>query len=378
MFRKERPVGDKDVARRMDKFFRSLRKSDRSNFAAIATAYSAHLWPFARTDLADRKERYGSRFYVGLATEGTDLAGLTKRVTLISETLLLSHYGTGEYVQLGEYGRRRVNPEARALYRADLADAMDFREDMRSLGFDDFTVEGNSRASTYGMRVPDISDLGKWLVDGEPLLRSGLAWYLPSYLTGEQGTSFGGWDGREPSDFTAIDYLVRDGRAIDASGAEPIKGELVRPILTMDLPFIEGVGLEDFSKVTVGEFDAYAAFRDYLRLTFLGLDAAMNDVQSQRELTKIGMQIQEGVRGVKSQMDISRRKRAVAATGAFVGTVGATLVAVYGPALEEALKIIGASGGAWGIIAAMSEDGKRTARKDKWYYVWALSQKRGL
>ncbi|GAB2584580.1 hypothetical protein Aab01nite_53990 [Paractinoplanes abujensis] len=45
-----------------------------------------------------------------------------------------------------------------------------------------------------------------------------------------------------------------------------------------------GVSLRDFGKITVDEFDSFVAFRDFLRLTLLGLDDALNDVQSGREM----------------------------------------------------------------------------------------------
>lgn len=73
---------------------------------------------------------------------------------------------------------------------------------------------------------------------------------------------------------------------MDASGASPLKSSLVRPVLTVGLPFVDGVDLRDFSEITTQEFASYTAFRDFLPLTFLELDTALNDVQSERELVK--------------------------------------------------------------------------------------------
>jgi hypothetical protein len=59
-----------------------------------------------------------------------------------------------------------------------------------------------------------------------------------------------------------------------------------------------------------------------------------------------------------------------------IGSVGAILVAVYGPALEAAIAAIGVGGvGVWGIIRAATENSTRPLREDKWYYVWALAKK---
>jgi hypothetical protein len=73
-------------------------------------------------------------------------------------------------------------------------------------------------------------------------------------------------------------------------------------------------------------------------------------------------------------MKTAQRKRAVGVTGAVIGSVGAILVAVYGPALTAAVAAIGASGGVWGIIHAATESSTRALREDKWYYVWALAK----
>ena len=70
-----------------------------------------------------------------------------------------------------------------------------------------------------------------------------------------------------------------------------------------------------------------------------------------------------------------RRKRAVGITGAVLSSVGAMLVAVYGPALQQAIAALGASGGLWGIIHSATVNSPRALKEDKWYYVWALSRK---
>lgn len=57
---------------------------------------------------------------------------------------------------------------------------------------------------------------------------------------------------------------VEDGRIVDASGIEPLKSKVVRPIPRIDLPFIDGVNLREFSQITVNEFNPYSGFRDFL------------------------------------------------------------------------------------------------------------------
>src|SRR5207249_2979719 len=43
----------------------------------------------------------------------------------------------------------------------------------------------------YGMYCPSLVELGRWILDAEPLLKAGLAWYLPSYSTSRSSTVYG-------------------------------------------------------------------------------------------------------------------------------------------------------------------------------------------
>ena len=156
------------------------------------------------------------------------------------------------------------------------------------------------------MQSSSIRELGRWILEAEPLLKSGLAWYLPSYWYSSAPTERLPSYIRDPrltyegihpvAQPTAVDYLVRDRRAIDPSGAKPTIGQLVRPILQIDLPFIEGVSLNDFSRITINEFNSYKGFRNFLRRSLLDMDEAINAEQSELELTKLGLDIEDQVR----------------------------------------------------------------------------------
>ncbi|WP_344012518.1 hypothetical protein, partial [Streptomyces thermospinosisporus] len=209
---------NKAVARRMRGFFRRL-PSGLDDPRAVAKEYGQYLWDAGPHRLVDQKKLSRSRFYVGLSVEETGLAELTKRATLISDTLLLTHHRQSPYHELGHGASHPVT--------FDMADAVS------PLATNPYTVH-------YGMNCPSLESLGRWILASEPLLTAGLAWYLPSFTTKvSRGPE-------PPRRVEAVDYLIRDGRVVDASGAEPIKGRLVRPVCRMDLPFLDGVGLADF------------------------------------------------------------------------------------------------------------------------------------
>ena len=78
---------------------------------------------------------------------------------------------------------------------------------------------------------------------------------------------------------------------------------------------------------------------------------------------------------MRPEMGKARRKRALAASGAVIASVGVALVAVYGPALATVVSAIGAGGGVWGLLNAAAEKNPRAIHEDTWYYVWALARK---
>jgi hypothetical protein len=363
MFRNRKAVENAAVAGCMRTLFRRLNRC--ADPAEVARTYGRLMWDADSETLMKEKKLSRSRFYVGLATEASNsFESITKRAVLVTDTLLLSHDWTGEYHELGD----QPNSERkRALNYAS----------MGSTGGAAMMESYNKDHTTtmYGMYCPSLEQLGCWILDAEALLKAGLAWYLPSYALStfrvdnyERQPPVG-----VPAQVRAIDYLIRDGRAIDASGAEPIKSQLVRPVLQMELPFIEGVGLRDFSKITVEEFDSYAAFRGFLRLRFMEMDQAMNSTQSDRDLLKLGQQIENEVRSVHSQIKKAKRNRAIAAAGTAVGCVTAILVAVYGPAMDAVITALGTSSpGVWKMINVANDI--RGLHDDRWYYVWALGE----
>lgn len=340
------PTQNEVVASHMRLFFEYLPEEDARSPEKVALRYAYYLaGRDYRSMLQIDKRTTRSRFYVGLGVDSVDLDWITMRGALISDTLLLTH-------------SRDAPQQGQADHRL-----------------------------SYKFNCPSLPALGDWVLGAAPLLKAGIAWYLPRYshvrethTVSPRSALVDSWFGVETHDTglmdtsKEIDYLIRDGRAIDVSGGHPVMGRLVRPILEVDLPFIDGVDLREFSKITTGEFASYDAFRDFLRGRLLAADQGVNSVTPDTELVKIGLEIKDGIRSVAAKMAQARRSRAVGATGAIVGTVGAILVAVYGQTLAEAVAIAGASGGVWQIIQAAAENSPRSLRDDKWYYVWLLSE----
>ncbi|WP_162788437.1 hypothetical protein [Amycolatopsis albispora] len=380
---------DDVVAKNMREFFwllhdfrRGKNEPDAEYLAEVACRYAHLLWHQDNEHVVGGEKLERSRFSVFLSSGGggSEFSRITKRTALISDTLLLTHEDTADFHVVGTQNLDPANEKA-AKAKEDIHRIRRKRFPTRADGYRlnraRRYLDRNSRRESFGIHCPDLPALGEWLLDAEPLLKAGLAWYLPRYATAAEEVVHGQALGRmtSPQRVGAVDYLVKDGRAIAATTEEPVKSRLVRPILAIDLPFVDGIELREFSKITVEEFSAYSAFRDFMRQRFLDMDEAVDDVRSETELAKLGLQIKDEVRAIRSEMDKVKRKKSLAMSGAAVGTVGAVLVAVYGPALQAAVATLGATGGLWGIIHAKAENTTRDLRDSKWYYVWALMKK---
>ncbi|MGW3956032.1 hypothetical protein ACWEKM_35160 [Streptomyces sp. NPDC004752] len=288
---------------------------------------------------------------------------MTKRVALVADTMLLSDHGIGVVHELGLLGDSFYS---------------------HSTGGDGESLGSVDVSWRYGMVTRDLVELSQWLLDAEALLRSGLAWYGPVFING----SAGGYDEDAPIDpepgplpsFSdrSIDFLVEHGRAVDLTRTKPLASRVVRPILEIDLPFINGLILSDFAQVTIEEFDSYRQHRDFMRSRLLELDDALEAVDSQIALERVALAIRDELNAATAEMNSAARSRALSRSGAVLGTTSAVLAAVRPEALQSTLAlsstIAAGATGLWPTIQAFA-DTKPKRTHGKWDYVWALQKK---
>lgn len=340
----------------MRKIYNRIPSGSRNDPVAVAKSYAEHLFePGRRTQILGERRLINKNFNIGLQDEIGNFEQLTKRAVLVSDTLLLSHGPHAPYYHVG--------------VKSQTDDTTDFDTGRPQ--------QGTTRTIRYGIHCPNMTALGTWLLEAEPIIRAGLAWYLPSYTKSTEYAGPHGDSSYPPSQVSAVDYIMRGGRLIDPSESRPVKDRLVRPVLEIDLPFIDGVTMEDFSKITIDEFDSYKGFRGFLRTSFLSMGDALNSEQSQLELTKLRLEIEDQVSAMESDLRTAKRKRALGTVGATVASTAALLIAVEGSVMERVLTTLGltTAGTFWGAIKDRVENGPRAIENGKWYYVWVLSRK---
>ncbi|MFD8110284.1 hypothetical protein [Streptomyces microflavus] len=344
----------------MNEFYDSLLEPERASVKDVALEYGRHLDSYYY-GLLRAKAASTSPYYVGLSSEMGSFTHVTQRVVLVADTMLLSEHGVGAVHELGERSR--------------------FSSFSALPGEMSYEV---TRTELYGMVTKDLVALGRWLLDAEPLLRSGLVWYGPVFTEGSSGQDDGVKKHHKPpgslpsfSD-QSIDFVVEHGRAVDLSGAKPLASRVVRPILEIDLPFINGLSLSDFAQVTREEFDSYTQYRDFMRSRLLELDDALEAVDSQVALERVALSIRDELNAATAQMGSAARTRALTRSGAVLGSTSAVLAAVRPEALQGALAtgatLAAGATGLWPTIQAFADSrSKRT--HGKWHYVWVLQRK---
>ncbi|MGW3466614.1 hypothetical protein ACWDE9_47010 [Streptomyces olivaceoviridis] len=291
------------MAVRMNEFFDSLPMSRSGGLSDVARHYARTLYPNYER-LLSTKAAAACPYYVGLSSELGSFTQVTKRIVLVADTMLLSDHGIGSVHELGEHSR--------STYGSNFGP-----------GGSDDEAPITTETHHYGMVTNDLAQVGRWLLDAEPLLRGGLAWYLPVYTRGRSG-----WFDSEDRLFTSspgplpsfsdrsIDFMAEHGRAVDLAGTKPLASRVVRPVLEIDLPFIDGLSLTDFAEVTREEFDSYRLYRDFMRSRLLELDDALEAVDSQVALERIALSIRDEVNAAAAQMSSAARSRALTRAGA--------------------------------------------------------------
>ncbi|GAA3154865.1 hypothetical protein ACFQ0X_43425 [Streptomyces rectiviolaceus] len=348
----------------MNEFYDSLTESDRACSSRVALEYGRALRPRYQP-LLNAKAASTDPYYVGLSSALGSFTHVSKRVALVTGTMLLSDHGVGEVHELGQV----TEAYGGSLSTHDI----------------DFRPAPAHATTRYGMVTENLAELGQWLLNAEPLMRRGLVWYGPVFAEGEPGVSdvdAGHASRTDPGPPTvidrSIDFLVENGRAVDLSRDKPFASKVVRPVLEIDLPFIDSLSLSDFAQVTSDEFDSYRQFRTFLRSRLFELDDALETVDSQVALERVALSIRDEMEAATAEMNRAARSQALTRSGAVLSTTSAVLAAVRPDALQGALAVgstvAAGAAGLWPTIQAFA-DGRAKGAPGKWHYVWVLQKR---
>jgi hypothetical protein len=308
------------------------------------------------TELVELRSNSTAGFEVSIVTSDADLSSITRRASLIASELIVAHANSG--------------------IRSPI-----WSEEIRRGGSHQDLFEDN-----YSIDCPSVSRLGEWLSAVAPLLRAGRLIYFPhihKQQTIVDSRRFENLDqtGHNEDIYRSrslMDIVMRDGRVISLRDDARIGSRLLVPLLTVDLPYIEGTSLRDFAHVVTEEWESWESARDFLRARLLDLLGHNDEQELAWAAARIGVELSEGVRATYQDLARVSRRSAVQAAGGVLATAAATLVAVSGAAFGQVAQILGAAGGAWSLVSAYSQykDDKSKVQTRPFYLLWLLSRRR--
>lgn len=337
------------LAQTMQTFFKNVDKEILTDPTKLANAYANHFISNELNKYPTFNLPSDNINNVNIISTGTSLDFMTRRVPLIANTTVISHYG------------EKPHPIR----------VIDLSPDRRD-------YSANVMCS---LNCPSIQELGMWLAKCKPLFESGEIFYFPDIrfldigITGSGGTS----RENEVSLKPLHDVIIKNKKLVGLMNSKKIKPRLVRPILEIDLPFIDDVDLGTFAKITADEREAADRFRDFLRLKFLDLQQNEGSEHYETNITKIGVEIRDGVRRLNSDLNILKKKRAFQVTGAAIAATTALLITINSAEFKFISELLGTSGGLLAVTKAFGDhtlERKKIAEDSPYYYLWLLSKKK--
>lgn len=229
-----------------------------------------------------------------------------------------------------------------------------------------------------------IEDIGLWIRNNKKLILSEYAIFFPNIKMEYQTENRfdGGLDraGVEyPSTAEFKDILAAKSNITSSMSRSFVDDTYMRAIAEIDIPYIEGVSSDVMIKLIEDRSDVFASCRLGLKKSFLELDRANGSEQFDYITKKIGIDIQDSVREIQSELKKINRRTFFKTTGAVATFTTATLVAVnsviFDPSMiNTTLAYLGSGGGfitLSGLVGNHLEE-KQLVKDRPYYFIWLL------
>jgi hypothetical protein len=351
----------------MQQFFKSIDRKTARDPERLALAFARYYWDpqyTATHEIRDDEKGYlfasENKHNISILIQDTSLEFMTKRVPLVATSSVFTH-------------------------------RVDQGHQFFSDGFPPANSANTGWSVTGNIRCPSLTELGNWLRNCRSLLESGQVFYLPDiHIQRHEESGFTGneWviEEKDLTRDSALDLVVKNRQLNQQTTSDNLttkinldkrKAALIKPVLTVDLPCIEDVDLATFSDITIDENESLQKFRDFLTLKFLEMKQNEDSEFFDTNLTKISIELREGVRNLNSDFDLLQRKGAFQAAGATVAAVTASLVAINSAAFGFLPGVLGASGGALALTKALEDylNEKHKIANSPYYYLWLFSKR---
>lgn len=289
---------------------------------------------------------------ISLVADDSSLEFITKRLSLISDMGIISH---------------RTDKPFKYLYQSNYS----------NYAFD--SGDSEESYSSLHVDVPDLANLGNWISKCRDLIVKNSILYVPRIKT-ELFHQVYGYSGSGPSiqiSEPIVDAIFRDKKLAELSESNPVKSKYVKSIVSLNIPVIDNVDLELFSKVTSDDSSQVENLRRYLREMFLEIANNETSEHFYSKMEVISLRMKRELAGLTEDFRALEAKRTFQISGSTVTTMTATLVAINSNLFDVADQIIGASGGLYLFLQVLLNGklSKDKIKQNPFYYFWYLENK---
>jgi hypothetical protein len=279
-------------------------------------------------------------------SDNHSLSELTKRVQLIGDITTITHFGEQEH----QFG-----------------------------GYQDTPPVGPAREMNHQafIRCPDLAELGKWLIDCRPLLEAGDVFYYPDINVHWDIQDVMGGVPKQVAETVAplADVLLGNGKIIDQHISRFKKSQMLYPILSVELPFVDDASLPSFANLSLEHRDLLRNARDAFRAKFLSFDGIVGSEKLETEIIRFSIELRESIRELNSAYIKMKRSAVFSRVGASLGIVSAVLALAHCLAPTEAIIGADAIGSIAFLKALQDEMSRRQELKERpFYFLWLLKR----
>lgn len=284
-----------------------------------------------------------NRKIVTIASEINSFEFITKRASLITDQLILTEQGNTNY-----------KIEHHQSYSASY----------NGSDFDEFVY----------LKCNNINELGSWLINCKDLLIDGNVLYYPNlhYEMSDIG------DIKRSGVITELEIIdaIFENSLMCRFNKNILSKSMLRPIMTLEIPYIEGIPLTDFSKILLDNQDIIQVFKLELNEQLLSINPESSENELQLICSRIENNMNYEILKIKELYQVNLRKYFKDLITIGIPTASIMLLVINSGINSSIIKeIIGT--GAIGLLPLIKTtadyiENRLNIKKNPYFFLWLL------
>lgn len=225
----------------------------------------------------------------------------------------------------------------------------------------------------------NLSSLGKWIQNSKALLINGMVTYIPNgyinyYDCDAYGSyTYGGTFNEYINNVSVTNEILSSSKKIITISKNK-SFNYIEPILSLNIPILDNIDMEDFSNITLENLDELQNFQTYLKYELLSIDN-----NNKTALEKLSLNLQLQVNDIKHKYNNTIYKYRINSAINCVATITAVLFCIN-PNISEVIKVAAGIGSGYGLINFLRSNQDYFAlnenlKNNNCYFLWLLQPK---